>query len=58
MKRDEIFGTIEELSGDRQGLLEKLNEVAEIHEAKMLEREEAEAECQEVRVLFMLMPWL
>jgi hypothetical protein len=58
VKRDEIFGTIEELSGDRQGLLEKLNEVAEIHEAKMLEREEAEAECQEVRVLFMLMPWL
>jgi hypothetical protein len=44
-----MFEALDEMAQQHTDLEGRLNEVREIHEAKLLEREEAEAECQEVR---------
>jgi hypothetical protein len=44
-----MFEALEEMAQQHTDLGGRLSEVREIHEAKILEREEAEAECQEVR---------
>lgn len=43
-----MFDALEEVAGEHLKLNDQLDELKEIHEQKLLEREEAEAECQEV----------
>jgi len=44
-----MFAALEEVAEEHMILQDHLNEVREINQAKLVEREKAEAECQEVR---------
>lgn len=44
-----MFDALEEMAQQHMDLESRLNEVREIQQSKVAEREEAEAECQEVR---------
>lgn len=43
-----MFDALEEMAQQHMDLENRLNEVKEIHQAKLVEREETEAECEEV----------
>ena len=47
-----MFDDLEDLAEKNMEVQDQLGKVREEHQSKLLEREEAEAECQEVRLLF------
>lgn len=52
LQREELFAALDEVTENHMTLKEHLEEARAINHEKMLEREEAEAECKEVRTSF------
>lgn len=54
LQREELFAALDEVTENHMTLKDNLEEARAINHEKMLEKEEAEAECKEVRLLLLL----